>query len=68
MNLGNLPDRTAEDPLVITNMAGQVRIGPNTPDGNYLWAMSGGSHWILTGRFDPDSGTGDASAGQLPAA
>lgn len=62
MNLGNLPDRTAEDPLVITNMGGQVRIGPNTPDGNYLWAMSGGSHWILTGRFDPDSGTGDASA------
>lgn len=62
MNLGNLPDRTAEDPLVITNMGGQVRIGPNTPDGNYLWVMSGGSHWILTGRWDPDSGTGDESA------
>lgn len=62
MNLGNLPDRTVDDPLVITNMGGQVRIGPNTPDGNYLWAMGGGSNWILTGRWDPDSGTGDESA------
>lgn len=62
MNLGNLPDRTADDPLVITNMGGQVRIGPNTPDGNYLWSMGGGSHWILTGRWDPESGTGDESA------
>lgn len=62
MNLGNLPDRTPEDPLVITNLGGQVRIGPNSPDGNYLWAMGGGSHWILTGRWDPDSGTGDESA------
>jgi hypothetical protein len=62
MNLGNLPERTADRPLVITNMGGQVRIGPNDPDGNYLWVMSGGSNWILTGRWDPDSGTGDESA------
>lgn len=59
MNLGNLPNRTPEDPLVITNMGGQVRIGPNAPDGNYLWVMNGGSNWIVTGRWDPDSGTGD---------
>src|SRR5690606_13611895 len=40
MNLGNLPVRTPERPLVITNMGGQVRIGPNVPEGNYLWVMS----------------------------
>lgn len=57
-NLGNLPERTAERPLVITNSGGQVRVGPNL-GGNYLWSMGGGSHWILTGRYDPESGTGD---------
>lgn len=62
MNLGNLPERTPDRPLVITNMGGQVRIGPNDPDGNYLWVMNGGSNWILTGRWDPDSATGDESA------
>jgi hypothetical protein len=62
LQLGNLPERSADDPLVITNMGGQVRIGPNAPDGNYLWVMSGGSNWVLTGRWDPDAGTGDESA------
>jgi len=62
MSLGNLPDRSADDPLVITNMGGQVRIGPNLPDGNYLWTMSGGSNWVLTGRWDPQSQTGDEAA------
>jgi len=62
MNLGNLPQRSADDPLVITNMGGQVRIGPSAADSNYLWAMGGGSGWVLTGRWDPDSGTGDESA------
>jgi hypothetical protein len=62
MSLGNLPQRSADDPLVITNMGGQVRIGPPAADANYLWAMGGGSGWVLTGRWDPDSGTGDESA------
>jgi hypothetical protein len=62
MQLGNLPERTADDPLVITNLGGQVRIGPNDPAGNYLWVMSGGSHWVITGRWDPEAATGDESA------
>ncbi|HET6585600.1 MAG TPA: hypothetical protein VFG69_19205 [Nannocystaceae bacterium] len=62
MQLGNLPERDPADPLVITNSGGQVRIGPNDPAGNYLWVMSGGSNWVLTGRYDPEAGTGDESA------
>jgi len=62
VNLGNLPQRSVDDPLVITNMGGQVRIGPPAPDDNYLWVMGGGSGWVLTGRWDPDSATGDESA------
>ncbi|WP_224365601.1 carbohydrate-binding protein [Hyalangium versicolor] len=60
INLGNLPARTANRPLVITNKGGQVVIRP--PAGStqgYLWAMGGGTNWILTGRYDPISGTGD---------
>jgi len=59
--LGNLPDRDASRPLVITNIGGQVQVGPNDPGAGYLWSMTGGSNWILTGRFDPDSKTGDAA-------
>jgi hypothetical protein len=59
IQIGNLPDRDPADPLVITNLGGQVRIGPTAPNDNYIWVMSGGSNWILTGRWDPDSGTGD---------
>jgi hypothetical protein len=59
-NLGNLPKRSAAHPLVITNQGGRVQVGPNL-GANYIWSMGGGSHWILTGRYDPDSGTGDAS-------
>lgn len=62
VSLGNLPQRSPDDPLVITNMGGQVRVGPPAPDANYLWSMSGGSGWVLTGRWDPESGTGDESA------
>ncbi len=61
LNLGNLPDRTEDRPLVITNLGGRVKVGPN-PGANYIWSMSGGSHWILTGRYDPDAQTGDVSA------
>ncbi len=59
LNLGNLPARDPAHPLVITNQGGQVFVG-NNPDGNYIWSMGGGSGWTLTGRYDPDSKTGDA--------
>jgi hypothetical protein len=58
MQLGNLPQRTADRPLIITNQGGQVVIGFN-PTGNYIWSINGGSHWILTGRSDVESQTGD---------
>lgn len=62
INLGNLPHRTAQRPLVITNKGGQVFITP--PQGRtqgYVWVLSGGSNWILTGRYDPQSQTGDVA-------
>ena len=62
LQLGNLPERTADDPLVITNQGGQVRIGPPDAGANYLWSMGGGSHWILTGRYDPEAQTGSEDA------
>lgn len=55
--LGNLPQRTADDPLVITNLGGQVRVGGL--DFHYNFILSGGSHWVLTGRYDPVAQTGD---------
>ncbi len=58
-NLGNLPTRDPSRPLVITNLGGQVQVGPNDVGANYLWTMGGGSGWVLTGRYDPDSKTGD---------
>lgn len=58
MNLGNLPKRDAEAPLVITNLGGQVQVGPNL-GGNFIWSIGGGSNWVLTGRYDPDAKTGD---------
>jgi hypothetical protein len=61
IQLANLPDRSPDRPLVITNIGGQVQVGPNDPGAGYIWAMGGGSNWILTGRYDPDSKTGDAS-------
>lgn len=58
--LGNLPARDAAHPLIITNKGGQVVVGFN-PQGNYIWSMGGGAHWILTGRYDALSQTGDAA-------
>jgi hypothetical protein len=57
--LGNLPQRSKDDPLVITNAGGQVRIGGL--GANYNVSIVGGSGWVLTGRYDPASGTGDAA-------
>ncbi len=61
VKIGNLPSRDAGSPLVITNSGGQVQVGPNDPGAGYIWSMGGGSNWILTGRYDADSKTGDAA-------
>jgi hypothetical protein len=58
--IGNLPARDAQHPLVITNQGGQVVIGPSK-GANYIWSMGGGSGWVLTGRYDPTSLTGDVN-------
>lgn len=58
MILGGLPERTAERPLVITNAGGQVRIGGKGK--SFVVSIRGGKNWILTGRYDPESRTGDA--------
>jgi len=57
INLGNLPERDPSEPLVITNLGGQVRVGGL--DHHYLFILSGGSGWVLSGRYDPISATGD---------
>ncbi len=56
LNLGNLPQRTPDRPLVITNSGGQVRIGGL--DFHYVSSINGGSNWMLTGRYDEDAQTG----------
>jgi hypothetical protein len=56
--LGGLPERSLDEPLVITNLGGQVKIGGYAS--NYVTVIHGGSGWVLTGRYDPDSATGDA--------
>lgn len=56
--LGKLPERDAERPLVITNIDGQVKVGGAAA--NYVFSINGGKHWILTGRYDSTSQTGDA--------
>lgn len=61
IQIGNLPTRDPGRPLVITNLGGQVQVGPNDPGAGYIWSMGGGSSWILTGRYDPDAKTGDAA-------
>ncbi|MBX3229687.1 MAG: right-handed parallel beta-helix repeat-containing protein [Labilithrix sp.] len=56
--IGGLPDRTAARPLVITNLGGQVKVGGLAA--NHVVVLQGGKNWILTGRYDPTSKTGDA--------
>ncbi|MEO1088709.1 MAG: carbohydrate-binding protein, partial [Acidobacteriota bacterium] len=58
--LGNLPTRTADRPLVITNLGGQVKIG-GLGAGSHAILILGGSHWRLTGDFDPVAQTGDTN-------
>ncbi len=54
--LGNLPERSPERRLVITNIGGQVRIGGG--GFGYNLKLQGGTNWTLTGRYDPESETG----------
>ena len=53
--LGNLPNRTAGRPLIITNYNGQVVLGDTSTS---KLVLEGGSNWVLTGRYDPISATG----------
>lgn len=55
MKLGNLPKRSPDRPLIITNYAGRVRIGS---DHHYATSIGGGSNWIMTGRYSEKHKTG----------
>lgn len=55
INLGNLPERTANNPLIITNYGGQVKVGGTH---TYTVVLGGGSNWILTGEYDSIKETG----------
>jgi len=55
--LGNLPTRTAQKPLIITNLGGQVAI--DSADGTARLELYGGANWILTARPDAASQVGD---------
>jgi hypothetical protein len=57
--LGGLPERSAERPLVITNLGGQVKVGGEAS--NYVFSINGGTNWILTGRYDAVGQTGDTA-------
>ncbi|MDX2093354.1 MAG: hypothetical protein SFX73_36255 [Kofleriaceae bacterium] len=57
IEIRNLPERSAERPLVITNLGGQVRVG-GIANGNSI-TIKGGSNWAFTGRYDPIAKTGD---------
>ena len=57
--LGGLPERSADRPLVITNLGGQVQVGGLAS--NYVFSINGGTNWVLTGRYDAVSKTGDAA-------
>ncbi len=59
IQLGGLPTRTPDHPLVITNLGGQVHVGGDAA--NFVFVVNGGSNWVLTGRYDPVSKTGDAA-------
>jgi len=59
ISIGNLPVRSASRKLVISNTGGQVRVG--ALDHYYLLNFSGGANWVLTGRYDPISKTGDVA-------
>ncbi|MDA8017992.1 MAG: right-handed parallel beta-helix repeat-containing protein [Thermoanaerobaculia bacterium] len=59
IRLGNLPIRSADNPLVISNIGGQVRVGGLGH--YYTFIIGGGANWKLTGKYDGDAATGDAA-------
>jgi hypothetical protein len=59
IRINNLPDRDPANPLIITNLGGQVWVG--ALGHYYLFSLGGGSNWVLTGCYDPVSETGDAA-------
>ena len=56
--LGNLPTRSPDRPLVITNLGGQAKFG-GLGHGSHAILLLGGSNWVLTGQWDADAQTGD---------
>ena len=58
IRIGNLPNRTPENPLTITNCGGQVHVGGL--DHYYLFVLGGGSNWRLTGEYSEVNATGDS--------
>lgn len=56
IHLGNLPERQAARPLVITNTGGRVKAGGHAA--GHPLVLAGGKNWVLTGRYDPVSKTG----------
>ncbi len=59
IRIGNLPERSAANPLTITNCGGQLRVGGLNH--HYLFVLSGGTHWRLTGQYSALDATGDAN-------
>ncbi|MDR6554864.1 Ig-like domain-containing protein [Paenibacillus qinlingensis] len=59
LQLGNLPQRSASDPLIITNYGGQVKVGG--VGANYTAKLLGGSNWIFTGKYDSVLQTGNVN-------
>lgn len=59
IRIGNLPDRSDNNPLIITNKGGQVLVGGQGH--HYAMEITGGTNWVLTGRYDSLSLTGDVS-------
>ena len=58
IRLSNLPVRTPDHPLVITNVGGQVVSG-GLGGTSHGFLLGGGANWILTGEWDPVAETGD---------
>ncbi|MEO7755549.1 MAG: hypothetical protein ABIS07_03140, partial [Dokdonella sp.] len=60
ISIGNLPQRLGGRPLVISNSGGQVHV-TGAADSNYLFVVSGGTNWLLTGQYDPVAQTGNVN-------
>lgn len=56
IKLGNLPKRSADNPLIITNYGGKVAVSGTHA---YTLSIEGGANWILTGEYNEELKTGD---------